>query len=220
MLYKNKHKIVFFLLMLIISMPVLAINTLQVVALFKGKAVIMIDDKRHTLSIGQTSPEGFTLISADSDRAVIEYKGKRKTYPLGNSVAIGTQFSKPAEKTVQAISDNYGMFHIQGSINGYPVRFLVDTGATLIAMNEVVGKRLGIDYALTGEPSYVSTASGVAKAYAVRLKYVKVGEIRVNNVRAVIIEGGFPTEVLLGMSFLGRVQIERDGNIMRLKKRY
>jgi len=212
--------ICFLFIMCCFVAPVLAIDTIQVLALFKGKAVIKVDDERYTLSIGDTSPEGVKLVTADSEKAVLEVNGLKKSYPLGNAMSIGTKFRVPEEKMVQAFADSRGMYHIQGSINGYTMRFLVDTGATVIAMNEVQGKRLGIDYKLSGKQIFVSTASGVSKAYGVNLDVVKIGEIKINNVQAVIIEGGFPTEVLLGMSFLGRVQIEREGNLMRMKKRY
>ena len=200
--------------------PVLAIDTIQVLALFKGKAVIKVDGERYTLSTGDTSPEGVKLVTADSEKAVLEVNGRKKFYLLGSSMSIGTKFRVPEEKMIQAYADSRGMYHIQGSINGYTMRFLIDTGATTIAMNEVQGKRLGIDFKLSGKQIFVSTASGVTKAYAVNLDAVKIGEIKINNVQAVIIEGGFPTEVLLGMSFLGRVQIEREGNLMRIKKKY
>ena len=214
-------KVIYFLLIMCCFVsPVLAIDTIQVLALFKDKAVIKVDDERYTLSIGDTSPEGVKLVTADSEKAVLEVDGRKKSYPLGNAMSIGTNFRVPEEKIVQAFSDSRGMYHIQGSINGYTMRFLVDTGATTIAMNRVQGKRLGIDYKLTGKQVLVSTASGMTKGYAVNLKVVKVGEIKVNNVEAIIVDGGFPTEVLLCMSFLGRVQIEREGNLMRMKKKY
>lgn len=212
--------ICFFLIQGCFAAPVFAVDTIQVMALFKDKAVIKVDDERHTLSIGDTSPEGVKLVAADSETAVLEVDGHKKSYPLGSAMSIGTKFRVPEERMARAYADSRGMYHIQGSINGYTMRFLVDTGATSIAMNEVQGKRLGIDYRLEGKQVFVSTASGMSKAYAVNLDVVKIGEIKINNVQAVIIEGGFPKEVLLGMSFLGRVQIEREGSLMHMKKKY
>lgn len=220
MLQRCQSVIIFWVLTLCLVSSVCAVSTIQVLALFKGKAVVKIDGQRRTLSLDITSPEGLKLITADSDKAVIEFNGTQKTYLLGNSISIGTEFRKPTEKIAQAISNQRGMFFIQGSANGHPIRFLVDTGATSIAMNEAEGKRLGIDYRLKGRQTSVATASGIAKAYSVALNVVKVGEIYVRNVDAVIIEGGFPTEVLLGMSFLSRVEIERSGNTMRFKQKF
>ncbi len=200
--------------------PVAAVNTIQVVALFNGKAVVKIDNSRHILSVGESSPEGVKLISADSENAILEVNGRKKTYNVGNAVSIGTQFSKPAERVVHAFPDRMGMYYVQGSANGYPIKFLIDTGATTIAMNSAQADRLGIDYKLIGDQALVSTASGIAKAFTINLNKVKIGEIELQNVRAMVIDGGYPKEVLLGMSFLSRVSVEREGNRMRIKKKY
>jgi len=215
-----KNLIAVLLIQIFFMTPALAVSTIQVMALFKNKAVVKIDSARHTLSLGETSPEGVKLISADSEKAVLQVNGKNKTYRLGNATSIGTQFKKPSEVTAQAISDRTGTFRIQGSANGYPINFLVDTGATVIAMNSVQADRLGIDYRLIGTEAKAITASGEAKAYSVMLKKVKVGGIELRNIEAMIIDGGFPTEVLLGMSFLRHVSIKREGNIMLFKKKY
>jgi len=209
-----------FLIQWFASMPALAVNTIQIMALFNGKVVIKVDKERRTLAVGETSPEGVKLISADSEKAVLEMSGHKKTYKMGNAVSITTQFSKPTERVSQAYRDSQGMYYIQGSANGYPINFLIDTGATTVAMNSTQAERLGIDYKLVGREGLVSTASGVAKAYSITLNKVKVGEIELRNVDATVIDGGFPTKVLLGMSFLGRVTVEREGNVMRIKKRY
>jgi len=198
---------------------VMAVSSIQVMALFNGKAVIKIDASRHTLSVGQSSPEGVKLISADSERAVLQVNGKKKTYRIGHTVSIGTQFAKQSELVVLVYPDSMGMYFVFGSANGYPIKFLIDTGATTIAMNSTQAERLGIDYRLIGKQTMVSTASGTAKAYAVNLKKVKVGEIEVSNVKALVVDGGFPREVLLGMSFLSRVSIQREGRQMKLKQK-
>lgn len=210
----------FFLLQFCLLTPVFALDTIQVLALFKGKAVIKIDDERYTLSVGETSPEGVNLVAADSDNAVLIVNGKKKTYPLGGSISIGTQFNKADEKTAQAMADRGGMFFIQGSANRHPIRFLIDTGASAIVMNRNQAKRMGIDYRLKGKEILVSTASGTATGYLVKLDSVKVGEINISNVDAIVNDSGFPEVVLLGMSFLSRVEIEREGTLMRIKKKY
>ena len=89
-----------------------------------------------------------------------------------------------------------------------------------MAMNAGQAKRLGIDYRVVGEPTFVGTASGVSKAYRVTLDTVTVGEIKQQNISAVVIEGQRPLQVLLGMSFLGRLEIQHDGNLIRLKQKF
>ena len=81
------------------------------------------------------------------------------------------------------------------------MQFLVDTGATSIAMNENEARRLGIDYRVDGKPMVASTASGTSRGWRVTLDRVKIGGIELLGVEAAVIEGGYPTEALLGMSF-------------------
>ena len=109
---------------------------------------------------------------------------------------------------------------MNGSVNGLTVTFLVDTGATTVAMNELEARRLGIQYKLQGKESRVSTASGVAKSWYVKLDTVKVGEIAVNNVGAVVIEGSHPTDVLLGMTYLEYVKLQEHNSILMLEKKF
>lgn len=189
-----------------------------VVALFKDKAVMNIDGNRRVLRVGEVSPEGAKLISADSDEAVIEVNGRREAFPLG--AHIGSSFQAAASREVQIFPDTYGMYTTTGSINGHLINFLVDTGATTIALNANHAKRLGIDFRYVGKKGVVETASGVVEAYGIVLNSVRVGEIELRDVYATVIDGDFPTDVLLGMSFLGRVEMQRAGKALTLKKKF
>jgi len=201
------------------STPGWAIKDIHVVALFKDRAVVMIDGKRHILSSGETSPEGVKLVSADSVGAVFEYQGKRLERQLDGRVrAIVKQ--RDTGEDVLIFRDSAHMFLTVGSINGLPVKFLVDTGASSVAMNSAQARRLGIDFHVEGDPTYVSTASDVVKAYRVKLDTVKVGSIRIRNVTAVVIEGAQPAEVLLGMTYLSRVEMINQGDRLILRRKY
>ena len=193
------------------------VKRIVVQALFTGKVMVSIDGQRRVLSVGKPSPEGVVLISANSNGAVLEVNGKQNTYLLGSEV--GTNFSPITEMVEQVFPDSMGMYTTVGSINGLPVSFLVDTGATLIAMNEQQAKRLGIDFRLTGKVTRVATASDIKRAYQVKLKTVKLGKIMLRNVDAVVMEGPQPDMTLLGMSFLGRLKMENNGKAMVLKYR-
>ena len=196
-----------------------AIEKIVVLGLFKDKAIITIDGKQRVVRAGQTTPEGVTLVSANSEQAVMEVDGDTATYGLGSH--IGSYYPKPAEgPKVQIWPDSTGMYHSVGSINGYPVSFLVDTGATLIAMNRNEARRLGIDYLVEGTAGFASTASGIVNTYQVMLGKVRLGEIELRNVEATVIDGDFPTEVLLGNSFLNRLEMTREGTMLELTKRY
>jgi len=195
-----------------------AINDIHVVALFKDRAIVMIDGKRRLLRTGDSSPEGVKLVSADSVGAVFEYRGETLQRRLDGRVHAAAESPKVSDD-VLIFRDKWGMFKTVGSINGLPVKLLVDTGASSVAMNSAQARRLGIDFRVQGEPIYVSTASDVVPAYQLTLDVVKVGSIQLRNVAAVVMDGAQPTDVLLGMSFLGHVAMinERDKLILRRK---
>ncbi len=194
------------------------ITHIEVMALFKNKAMVNINDKQHFLKVGEPATAGVKLIEATSKYAVLDVKGKRSKYKLGNRVSAS--YNKTEKKKVQIYRDAANMYRTVGSINGYPVDFLVDTGATSIALNSALAKRLGIQYKLKGEETVVSTASGKALAYAISLDEVKVGEIMLRNIDAVIIEGNSPTTPLLGMSYLGRLKLNNEDQYLELEENY
>lgn len=196
----------------------LAIDNIQVVGLFRDKAVVLIDGNRRILSIGEQSTEGVRLIEADSRQAILEIEGERKAYTLGSRVS--TRFATRENRQVTIYRSAKGMFTTVGSINGLPVDFLVDTGATAIAMNAAQARRLGVSYRLDGQPASVRTASGIAPAWTVTLDEVKVGDILQRNVQAYVLEGPEPRTTLLGMSYLGRLDIRNEGQVMVLEEKY
>lgn len=202
------------LLIFCVSVTVQAVEKLEVQGLFSNKAVLLIDGTRHILAVGKTSPEGVKLISANSRGAILEVDGEQKQYDLGNTVSTTFTTRKSHKETIYKNSG--GMYMTFGSINGRSVRFLVDTGASAIAMNVDQAKSLGILYDKIGTPANVSTASGLEKAYRIRLKSVSVGKITQTNVEALVIDGSHPGPVLLGMTFLGQLDVEHSGNAMTL----
>lgn len=195
-----------------------AVDSISLQALFKDKAIFIIDGARRVLAKGEVSKEGVRLIATDTvaEQAEIEINGKREVVKLG-TVMAGFQPTKQASVTLWACSG--GHFHADGTINGLPVRFLVDTGATMIALSSDEARRLGIDYRSRGRPGYASTAGGVVRTYSLTLEKVEVGPILLYNVEAGVIEGPFPCEPLLGMSFLGRLDMKREGERMELTQR-
>jgi aspartyl protease family protein len=196
---------------------------ISVTALFSGKAQIVIDGKPRMLSAGQSSPEGVKLVSADSSAAVIEFQGKRRSLALGSgykvsgvSLPTGASGSAPS---VTLTADAQGHYLTLGQVNGGTVQFLVDTGATSIALPSAEARRLGINY-LNGQRGYTQTANGKAAAYRITLDTVKVGDITLHAVEAVVLEGDGLKIALLGMSFLNRTEIKRDGQALTLIRRF
>ncbi len=188
-----------------------------VLGLFKDMAILRVDGVQYKLRLGETSPQGIKLIEANSEQAVLEIDGKRENYGLGSH--ISSSFSAP-EKSGAIIRPINGMYKVPGFINRQPVEFLVDTGASSIALNANQARKLGINFRYEGEEGYSSTASGYAKIYKLKLDSVQIGDIVVNNVEAAVLEGDFPTTALLGMSFLNRVDMKRDGQLLMLEKKW
>ncbi|MCG8427640.1 MAG: TIGR02281 family clan AA aspartic protease [Chromatiales bacterium] len=210
---------IFFVCLIAISLllpsSAVAVNKVKVMALFSGKAMLQINGNNRLLKEGQVSQEGVKLISATPHEAILEIDGKRGSYQMGSSV-----YSSYAEREHQEVvlwPDKQGSFLTSGSINGQSVKMLVDTGATSIAMSEVQAKRLGLAYQIKGERIAVRTASGVAKAYALKLDRVRVGEITLFNVEAAVVQGNYPANVLLGMSFLKQLDMINEGNKLILR---
>lgn len=197
----------------------MAIENVELVGLFGNKAVIVIEGKRYLLKAGERSPEGVKLIETGEESAMLEINGEIKKYPIGKTT-VGTNFEAPKQQIVQVFKDTTGMYRANGAINGHPVHFLVDTGATSVAMNAAHARRLGIQYMLEGKKGLVSTASGVAEAYYIKLDSVSVDSIKLHNIDAVVLEGVGTSEVLLGMSFLSRLKVEYQGQVMRLTPLY
>ena len=195
-----------------------AATKVTVVGLFKNTAIVVIDGTRRLLRSGDTSPEGVKLISATSSEAVLEIDGEQKHYGLGGQ--IGGSYARPERAKVRIWPTPDRMYVVLGSINGFPVKFIVDTGATLVSLSGREAKRLGIDYRVVGTPGRSSTASGIEKIYVVNLDKVKVGDIEIRNVRGAVHDGDFPPATLLGMSFLSRLTMRQDGLVLELEKKF
>ena len=186
--------------------------------LFKGTAVLSIDGKQRVLKKGESSPEGVRLIDADANRALIEIEEREFELSLDGKIS-GAIPAGPVSKVVRLVPGNGGHYFVDGQINGNPVRFLVDTGATSVAMNKHTARQIGIPYAVEGEKHTVRTASGFAVGYGVVLDEVKIRSLGIKRVTGTVIDGDFPSVPLLGQSFLNRLDIHREGAVMELRER-
>lgn len=190
--------------------------SVSVVGLFKDKAIVTIDgSKPRTMSVGQTI-QGVKLLAADSTSASFDVDGSRRVLSMGQSFAGGA--SAGGRQSVSLTADSRGHFTAAGSLNGYPVSFLVDTGATSIAISADEARRMGLDYR-SGQAYGVNTAAGVVPAWRVTFNTVKVGGITLNQVEGMVLEAGLGTP-LLGMSFLNRMEMQRNGQTMTLTQRF
>lgn len=190
----------------------------NVIGLFPGKAVVVIDrGTPRTLSAGQRTAEGVLLVAADSRSATLEIDGKRQVLELGQHVESAALTG--ALQSVTLASDGNGHFTTEGQVNGARVRFLVDTGATLVTLPASEATRLGIDYR-KGQQAVSQTANGRVLVYRVRLDSVAVGPMTLMAVDAVVHDSPGLDISLLGMSFLNRTEMRREGANLTLTKRY
>lgn len=207
------------LLVLGVASIAVADTQVNVVGLFNGKALVTINGSTpQTLSVGQTK-NGVKLIAADSQQATLLIEGKTKVLGMGQGVSTGGGAESTQNQPVNLYADSSGHFFGNATVNGANLRYVVDTGATAVALNSADAKRANINY-LNGEKTVASTASGKVVAYRVTLNTLKIGSITLNNVDAAVIEGGFPEVVLLGMTALNRLEMKRDSTTMTLTKKY
>ncbi|HOK12625.1 MAG TPA: TIGR02281 family clan AA aspartic protease [Ottowia sp.] len=183
------------------------------------QALLIVDGKPpRAVAPGQTHL-GVTVLSTDEDRAVLALAGgQRLTLRVGESpVSVGGAPAPGGSDRVALSADARGHFITPGSINNRPTQFLVDTGASVVAIGQAEADRLGLSYR-TGQPVTLRTANGTAPGWALRLATVRIGDVTAYEVDAVVTPSAMPA-VLLGNSFLNRFSMRRDGDTMLLVKR-
>jgi len=203
------------LALLAATLPAHAVDV-RVVGLFGSKAVVSIDGGAPTtMRVGQRAPGGVQLLSIEGESAVFEIDGQRRALRLGQPYVSRSSGGSPS---VRLSADANGHYMANGAVNGSAMRFLVDTGATMVALPAVFARQAGVRYS-NAPRGTVQTAGGPTTAYRVKLDTVSIGGVTVNNVDAVVIDRGLNVP-LLGMTFLSRMEIQRDGELMVLKKRF
>ena len=185
-----------------------------------SKALLLIDGTPQTLAVG-ASARGVTLRRLGDGEAEVEVGGQRRVLRLGAAPArLDGADAAPAPGEGREIvlpMGPGGHFNATGAINGRPVQFMVDTGATTVALSQAEANRIGLDWK-RGRPGLTHTANGTVPVYSVNLSSVRVGGVEIANVAAVVIPSDMPT-VLLGNSFLNRFTMRRDSDVMRLEKK-
>lgn len=181
------------------------------------KALVVLGGRSVVLAPGQ-SQGGVRLLRWQDDAAVLEREGATVLLRVGAApVALGGAAPGGGGREVVIPAGPGGHFLTQGSINGRSVRLMVDTGATLVALPQSEAARLGIDLR-GGRPSVSQTAGGTVPVVLVTLARLRVGEVELANVAAVVTPAPMPY-VLLGNSALSRFQMKRENDIMRLELR-
>lgn len=195
-----------------------AATDVRLVGVAENTAILMIGDGQpRMMRVGQIGRAGVKLISVDGQSAVVEVDGERLELRLGEQPYAPPVASE--RPSVTLVSNVQGHFVTTGNINGASVRLMVDSGASMVSMGPNDAKRAGLDY-LAGDKVYANTANGVALAYRVRLNKVQVGDIVLYNIEGLVHESINLPVVLLGMSFLGRLDMRREGDMLTLSKRH
>jgi len=203
--------------LLALSASLAAAAEVQVLALFKDRAVLRTAGAETMLRVGETSPDGVTLLAADARGARVRYRGAEQTLTL--STRVSASYARSAPARVAIAPDAQGQYRVRGSINGQPADFLVDTGASIVVINSTRARALGLAFE-QGQSGSIQTAQGNVAAYFLPLDTVDVAGIESRSVQAAVIDGDFPAEILLGMSFLRDVSIEARDGVMTLTRKH
>lgn len=202
----------------LLALPLLAApGSVMVQGLFKDAALLEIDGQSRLMKVGQRDPSGVVLLAASSRAATVEIDGRRMQLQLNRRV--GGQYRAPARQSLSLHRNLRREYRTAVSINGRVVDAIVDTGATLVSLSGRQAAELGIAYR-QGRETRVNTASGQARGYLVMLDKVDLAGMTRHLVPAVVVEGDYPQELLLGMSFLEHMNMREEENILTLTPRY
>jgi len=184
-----------------------------------SRAILIVDGSApKTVAVGETF-QGVKLLSLAPEQATVEAGGKRVALRMDQPVSIGGSGGGSGGGTrIVLPASSGGHFMTQGAINGRSVNFMLDTGATTVALSAADAQRIGLDFS-QGQPVRMSTANGIAQGWRVRLSSVRVGDVEVYDVEAIVSQQPMPY-VLLGNSFISRFSMRRDADQMVLEKRF
>ena len=184
-----------------------------------SKALLVVDNSEpRAVAPGETF-RGVRVVSTQGQSAVLDIAGQRHTLHIGRApVSVGQPVATGSGKRIVLSADSGGHFVTQGLVNSRPAQFLIDTGATTIGVSVSDADRIGLKYK-QGQPVQVATANGTVPGWKIRLSSVRMNDVEVHDIDAVVTPIAMPF-VLLGNSFLSRFQMTRNNEQMVLEKRY
>jgi aspartyl protease family protein len=195
-----------------------AASSVMLTGTIGSRAILIVNGAPpKTVAVGETF-QGVKLVSLQAEQAVVELEGKRVNLRMDTPVSIGGGGGTGGGSRIVLPADSRGHFMTQGAINGRAVTFMLDTGATSIALSADDAQRIGLDYS-KGQRVQMNTANGVSSGYKLRLQSVRVGDVEVYDIDAIVSPEPMPF-VLLGNSFINRFSMRRDADQMVLEKRY
>ena len=202
---------------LLLACTAAAAQQVALIGVIGSKAAVLTLDggDPKTVKTGQTW-RGITVLQVERDRATVEIDGQKRVLQRGAYYRGVAPVATRESVTLGA--DPRGHFFTEATINDMTVRSVVDTGATRVVLSAADATRLGVDWR-NGARGIMQTANGTTNAYLVKLDKVKVGTIELHDIDGVVVEQG-PGVALLGMSFLNRLEMKRDGDTMTLTRRF
>lgn len=180
------------------------------------KALLIINGQARSVAVGATV-QGVKLVRVDGAQAQVEAGGKAQTLRLGGTAVVAGDSGGSSGSRIVLPAGSGGHYTGLGAINGHPIQFVVDTGATSVAMGADVAAQLGLDYS-TSRAAAAMTANGAVPTRMLTLAKVTVGDVTVYNVEAMVVPQSMPV-VLLGNSFLSRFQMHSDNTSLVLDKK-
>lgn len=181
------------------------------------KALLVINGAPRMVSLGATF-QNVKLVGITPNEATVELDGKRVGLTLGGApVNLGKDGSDAVGTQILLTAGSGGHFTTSGAINGKAVQFVVDTGATYVSIGQADADRIGLNYK-NGRLGMVSTANGQIPVRLTSLNVLRIGDVQVYNVDAIVMPSHMDV-VLLGNSFLSRFSMKRDSDRMTLERR-
>ena len=181
-----------------------------------SKALLVVDANPPKALAAGEEYQGVKVLAVTKDEATIQVNGARRVLRLGEApVSVGARGG--SGRRIVLTADSRGHFVNSGAINGRVMQYMVDTGASTIAIGRNDAERMGLNYQ-NGEPVRMNTANGVAQGWRMRLDSVRLGDVEVLGVEAIVTPQPMPY-VLLGNNFLAQFQMTRINDQMVLEKR-
>ena len=181
------------------------------------QALLVIDGVPRVLEVGATAL-GVRLLSLSATQAEVDVGGQRRLLFAGASqVRVGGVEVGSSSGEIVMTAGTGGHFTTDGRINGKAVTFVVDTGASTVAIGQADAERIGLNYK-SGRRGFANTANGTVPMHTIVLSSIRIGDVEIANVEAAVLPAAME-HVLLGNSFLTRFQMKRDNDTMRLIRR-
>ena len=199
--------------------PLAHAQSVALTGILGSKALLVINGGAPRALAPQEQLHGVRVLQVHSDHAVVQVQGQQQTIHLGRSpVSVGqAAAAMGTERKVVLRPDGQGHFRSNGWINNKPMDYMVDTGASAVALSEEQAQRMGVNKE-QGQRVILSTANGNVQGWRVNLSSVRIGDIQLHSVDAVVVPQHMPY-VLLGNSFLSHLHLTRHGNQMILEQR-